>query len=179
MRGVLNSLYRLSGILASAFIVLICTTVLIQVAFNLVDKVAQLVTGSAIGFVLPSYAEFAGYFLAASMSFALADTLKSNSHIRVTLITLKMSDFQFWLSELFACLTGTFISLFFAFWSFNLVYESFKFGDLSPGIVAVPLWIPQLSMAIGVATLAICFIDLLITTATSATTTRPSKEVKG
>ena len=164
MRQFLDKFYWSCSVIASIFIVLICIIVLIQVVFNVIDKLAALITGMAIGFVLPSYAEFAGYLLAASMSFALADTLKSGSHIRVTLITQKMSARQFWFSEIFAHVVGLFLSIFFAYWAFHLVYDSFRFNDLSPGIVPVPIWIPQLSMALGVAALAVCFADQLVST---------------
>lgn len=160
MRKALDRLYAVSGAIGAVFIVAICVTVLIQVSFNILDKVAQLLTGTAIGLVLPSYAEFAGYFLAAATFFALADTLQKGEHIRVTLIIQTMPKTIRRLSEGWCCFLGSAVSGYFTYWAFNLTYESWEFNDLSPGIIAVPLWIPQLAMALGLVCMTICFVDL-------------------
>lgn len=162
MRKALDRLYAVSGAIGAFFIVAICVVVLIQVGFNIVDRVAQATTGTAIGLVLPSYAEFAGFFLAAATFFALADTLQSGNHIRVTLVLQTFPPRVRAAAEIFCCAVGLVTSAFFAYWAGFLVYESWLFGDLSPGIVAVPLWIPQLPMALGLVCLTICFLDLFI-----------------
>lgn len=162
LRTSLDRLYAISGGIGAFFIVAICVTVLIQVSFNMIDRLAQLLTGKAIGLVLPSYAEFAGYFLAAATFFALADTLQSGHHIRVNLILQRLPErIRHW-TEVWCCALGLILSAYFAFWAVNLVRESIEFGDLSPGIIAIPLWIPQSSMALGLICLTICFADLLI-----------------
>ena len=44
--------------------------------------------------------------------------------------------------------------------SFALV--SYQFGDVSPGVIRVPLWIPQAAMALGAAILTIALADELV-----------------
>jgi hypothetical protein len=44
-----------------------------------------------------------------------------------------------------------------------MVRESIAFNDLSPGIVPVPIWIPQLTMALGLIVFSIAMIDELVT----------------
>jgi TRAP-type C4-dicarboxylate transport system permease small subunit len=51
------------------------------------------------------------------------------------------------------------LSMAFAFYSAKLAFDSRAFNDISTGNDATPLWIPQLSMAIGTLVLAIAFID--------------------
>ena len=85
LRRALDALYRLSGALAALFLVAICAIVLLQVGANCIDKIAEWTTGAPIGLVVPSYAEFAGFFLAASSFLALAWTLRHGGHIRVSL----------------------------------------------------------------------------------------------
>ncbi|MEM8796782.1 MAG: TRAP transporter small permease [Pseudomonadota bacterium] len=160
MRQALDRFYRISGGIGAFFIAAICVTVLIQVSFNLIDRIAQLTTGKAYGLVLPSYAEFAGYFLAAGTFFALADTLQSGNHIRVNLVIQRVSGKARNVIEAWCCLLGATFSAYFTYWATNHAYESFVFGDLSPGIVPVPLWIPQVSMILGLVALTICFVDL-------------------
>ena len=47
----------------------------------------------------------------------------------------------------------------FAFYSCRLVWQSFEFHDISTSNDATPLWIPQLTMALGTSLLALAFID--------------------
>ncbi len=50
------------------------------------------------------------------------------------------------------------------FYMFRLNYESYDYGDLSNGIIAIPLWIPQLATSAGLLMLTIAFIDLFVAT---------------
>ncbi len=45
-----------------------------------------------------------------------------------------------------------------------MAYESFLFGDTSPGLMAVPFWIPQIGMALGGTIMAIGLLDELVQT---------------
>lgn len=159
MRKALDRLYGWSEALAAVFVVLICLTVLVQVSFNAVDKAVVMLGGEAVGLVLPSYAEFTGNFLTAATFFALAGTLKNGVHIRVNLLIRHLSHRYRRAIEAWCCALGTAISAYFVYWTANLVYESWKFGDVSPGIVTVPLWIPQMPMVLGLTCLAIAFAD--------------------
>jgi TRAP-type C4-dicarboxylate transport system permease small subunit len=46
-----------------------------------------------------------------------------------------------------------------AFYSCKLAWDSLKFNDMSTGVDATPLWIPQMVMAVGTVVFAIAFID--------------------
>ncbi|NNK13145.1 MAG: hypothetical protein HKP52_02815 [Desulfofustis sp.] len=54
------------------------------------------------------------------------------------------------------------ISIYFSWYTTILVRESYEFHDLSPGMIAVPLWIPQTAMLIGLIILSIALIDEFI-----------------
>ena len=159
LRRALDALYRLSGALAALFLVAICVVVLLQVGANIVDKIAKWTTGTAIGLVVPSYAEFAGFFLAASSFLALAYTLRHGGHVRVSLFVRRFAGgprraLELWCTGVAALLAG-----YFAYFAIRLVYDSWRFGDLSPGLVPVPIWIPQTSLALGLVILAIALLD--------------------
>ena len=162
MRQVLDRMYGASEAIAAVFIVGICLTVLIQVAFNTIDRIAVAIGGEAIGLVLPSYAEITGYFLAAATFFALAGTFKNGAHIRVTLVIRHLSPGWHRLIEGWCCALGMAMSGYFAYWALNLVHESWQFGDLSPGIIPIPIWIPQLPMAAGLICLTVALADALL-----------------
>lgn len=168
MRGFLNGLYRWSGIAAAAFLAAICVVVLAQVGANLIDAVAKALTGHAIGLVIPSYAEFAGFFLAAASFLALAHTLRHGGHIRVTLVLQVFGPSARRGAEMIAVLVGLCLSLYFTVYTVLLVGESIEFNDLSPGMVPVPLWIPQSVMAFGLIVLSVAFADELVCQARGA-----------
>jgi TRAP-type C4-dicarboxylate transport system permease small subunit len=53
-------------------------------------------------------------------------------------------------------------TLYFGFYLAVLAEESLRFNDLSSGMIAVPLWIPQASMVAGTAILATALLDDLV-----------------
>lgn len=162
MRSALDLLYRVSGGIAALFLVAICGIVLLQVGANIIDRIASLTTGEAIGLVIPSYAEFAGFFLAASSFFALAYSLRRGSHIRVNLVIQHFTGQRRRWIEIWCVAVAAALSAYFCLFMISLVQESLEFGDVSPGMVAVPLWIPQSAMALGLIVLVIALLDELV-----------------
>ncbi len=61
--------------------------------------------------------------------------------------------------EIWAYGFATALSAMFAFYSCRLAWQSHTFHDISTASDATPLWIPQLSMALGTVILAIAFVD--------------------
>ena len=163
IRKALDWLYVGSGAIASLLIAAICLLVCSQVVFNLITRLA----GGSVNWTIPSYADFAGYFLAASSFLALAYTLRQGGHIRVNLVLTRLPITTRLVAEIFSITACTVISFFATFHMTKLCLESFQFGDLSPGIIAVPLWIPQTSVLLGLAILTIALIDSLFVTLTS------------
>lgn len=162
MRGALNWLYKASGWAAALFILLICVVVIMQVFLNLFDKIYGAFFGTAIGLTIPSYADFTGFFLSAASFLALAYTLREGGHIRVSLLLqLLPPKFQH-LAEIWCLgLAGT-MSAYFTFYMGGLVYESWSYNDLSAGMIAVPIWIPQSSILLGLGILTIALADELL-----------------
>ena len=161
MRALLDWLYKASGAVAALFLVAICVVVLLQVGANLIDALIKLFGGEPIGLVIPSYAEFAGFFLAGASFFALAYTLRSAGHIRVTLLLAHLPPRVRHAAELWCVAAALFVSGYFAWYAFGLVGESLEFRDVSSGIVPVPLWLPQSVMALGLSVLTLAFADEL------------------
>lgn len=162
MRTALDWLYRASGAVAAFFLVAICVVVLLQVGANLIDVLFKAFGGEAIGLVIPSYAEFAGFFLAAASFLALAHTLRAGGHIRVELVLQRFGHRARHVAELWCVAFSAAVSLYFTWYSTGLVLESIEFGDVSPGIIPIRLWIPQAAMALGLAVLSIALVDELV-----------------
>lgn len=164
LRRALDGLYRASGALAAVCMVAIAIVVLAQVGANVVDFVAEALTGSPIGLVVPSYANFAGFFLAGATFFALAYTLKHGAHIRVSLVVSRLPPRARRIAEIW-CLTVAAALSASLTWSIGqLIRESIRFGDVSTGIVGVPLWIPQSVLFLGLVVLTVALIDELVAT---------------
>lgn len=176
MRLALDFIYRAAGGLAALFIVAIVALVFAQVCLNLADKIAVAATGSGVGLTIPSYADFTGFFLAASTFLALAYALRTGGHIRVTLVTNRLPDRIRRGVEIAVALLALAMSGY-ATWYMGLLWlESLEFGDRSSGMVSVPLWLPQTPVVLGLAILAIALADELICMLRGAL---PSWEGKG
>ncbi|WP_102224090.1 TRAP transporter small permease [Acidimangrovimonas sediminis] len=159
MRKALDALYRLSGGLAAFFIVAIVVVVLAQVCLNLADKIMAGLGMGAVGLTIPSYAEFTGYFLAASTFLALAYTLRGGGHIRVTLAIQFMPQGLRRATEALVLAVATLMTGFASWHMVLYVHDSWSYGDMSSGMVPVPIWIPQAPLAIGLVILTIALLD--------------------
>lgn len=162
MRRILDALYLYSGVAAALFISAIVAIVFAQVCLNLTDKIYSAVAGSALSLTIPSYSDFTGFFLAAASFLALAYTLRSGGHIRVTLVTGLMPAKAQRVFEALALLVGLAMTAYATFYMFGLVLESIEFGDMTSGMVSIPLWVPQIPVLVGLAILTIALADELI-----------------
>ncbi|MDA3888118.1 MAG: TRAP transporter small permease [Allgaiera sp.] len=162
MRRSLDALYRLSGGLAAFFIAAIVAVVVVQVGFNLTDKILIATGIGALGLTIPSYAQFTGYFLAASTFLGLAYTLREGGHIRVSLAIQFLPRPLRRATEALALVTAAGMTGF-AAWNMVLyIHDSWSYGDMSSGMVAVPIWIPQTPLALGLTILTIALVDDLV-----------------
>ena len=150
MRRFLDRLYLVCGWLAAISMVLL--TVLV---------VAQIV-GRVVNVVVPSVIQISGFLLAATIFFGLAYTMAAGDHIRVTILFEMVGRrVRFWL-ESWCLVAGLVITVYFGVFSIQFTWESFVFGDKADGLVAIPLWLPQLPMVIGTLSLAVRLVDELV-----------------
>jgi len=150
MRSRLDPLYDAFGAIGAGFIAL---TLLIQLVS---------IAGRPLRFSIDGYDAYAGYFLAAGAFFALAHTLRRGDHIRVTLIIGRLRGRARLAIEIAGLGVASALSAYFAWYSVRLAYGSWALNDVSQNIDATPLWIPQLSMALGTVALALAFADELL-----------------
>jgi TRAP-type C4-dicarboxylate transport system permease small subunit len=162
MRRSLDLVYRLSGALAAMFLAGICLLVVLQVGANIADTIFRQLSGEPLGLLVPSYAEFTGFFLVGATFFALAYALRAGTHIRVTLVIRGLGPRTRRWVEIWCTASGAALAVYFTGFSIEMVLDSIAFNDVSPGIVALPIWIPQSSMALGLIVFSIALIDELI-----------------
>ena len=150
MRKLLNGLYEGSGWIAGIAMVGVLAMVLLTIASRL------------FGFSAPGTDAYAGYAMAGAGFMALASTLKKGEHIRVTLVLGALKGKAYKTLEVIALVIATTLSGFLAFYASRLVLQSWEIEDISVGIDATPLWIPQIFMALGTIFLFIAFCDELV-----------------
>lgn len=178
MRRALDGLYAVSGALAALFLALIFAIIIIQVGMNSVDRIASLIIGKAFGLSIPSYADIAGFFLAATSFLGLAATLRSGDLIRVNLLLQRMPTGLRRLCELWATGIGALISTYATWYSVLLAMDAYRYNELSTGVVAIPMWIPQISMIVGLAILTIALVDAFISCLLHGTLIEDHNEVE-
>jgi len=161
MRRVLDRIYAGAGVISAISILLICAVVAAQISLNILARVG----GPALSFTIPSYADFSGFFLATSSFMGLAYALRRGAHIRVNLVIGLLPARLRLALEVVTLLGGAMMSGFATWYAVVLTLQSHQFGDMSPGIIAVPLWIPQVFMVLGLGLLALAFLDTAIETA--------------
>lgn len=150
MRKLLNGLYEASAWLAGLSMIGILVMVLLTVISRL------------FGFSAPGTDAYAGYAMAGAGFMALASTLKKGEHIRVTLLLGALKGSALKTLEVIALVIATVLSGFLAFYASRLVWQSWEIDDISVGIDATPLWIPQIFMALGTLVFFIAFCDELV-----------------
>lgn len=150
MRRALNAMYSGAGYLAAVFMVVTLAMVLASVL------------GRMFGFHLRGADSYAGYAMAAAGFLALATTFTRGEHIRVTLFVDRLAGTPRQGLEITAIVIALFFASIFAWFSATLAWQSYSINDVSQGNDATPLWIPQISMALGSAVFAIALLDCLV-----------------
>jgi TRAP-type C4-dicarboxylate transport system permease small subunit len=162
MRRVLDALYGAALWLAVACLVAIAVLVLLQVFGRLFDAVLVVLGRPRYGFNILSLPEIAGFLLAAASFLALAGSLKAGAHIRVTLALSVLPEAARQVAEALALVIATACAAWAAWFLGTMAYDSWRFNELSVGILPIPLWIPQAATFAGAALLAVAFADELV-----------------
>ncbi len=150
MRKVLDNIYLSSAIAAGSSLVIMTLLMLTQIV------------GRWFDIIVPSTEDFSGFLLAAASFLALPYALRSGSHIRVSLF-LSFFPAQFRKAVELCVLVLVFGLVSYIAWSVTLmVIETWEFEELTQGYVAIPLWIPQLPLPVGLMLFALALFDELV-----------------
>lgn len=150
IRTLLDGLYRFAGYLAGVFLLAIF---LLMMSLSL---------GRGIGINVPAGDDFAAWSMAAMAFLGLAYTFRSGELIRIGLVLDRLPAAVRRAVEIVCLAAGSAIIAFFAWHAVQMTYDSWRFNDMSQGVLAVPLWVPQLGYSLGLTILAIAFLDELV-----------------
>jgi TRAP-type C4-dicarboxylate transport system permease small subunit len=147
MRKQLDRLYFFSAVAGGCCLIAMTLLILSQIV------------GRWFGVIIPSTEDFSGFLLAASFSLCLGYTFRQGGLIRVSLLISHISEQKRFYTEL-ASMSLMVLLCGFLVWYFGyIVYESYDFKEVSQGYIAVPIWIPQVPVFIGVVVFAVAVID--------------------
>lgn len=147
LRKALDRLYLFAGYAAGGFMVLIFLLMM------------GLSAGRQFSLNIPAGDDFVAWCMAAMAFLGLAHTFRSGEMIRVGLVIDLISGRPRWIIEIACLIVGCGFIGFFAWYAVAMTYDSWRFHDMSQGVVAVPLWIPQLGYSGGLVILLIAFVD--------------------
>ncbi|MCF8160776.1 MAG: TRAP transporter small permease subunit [Polaromonas sp.] len=143
--------YRVLLVLACVSMVAALLAITLNIATRLVD-----------GWSISGLDGYAGYSIAAAFFLALPSALMHGDHIRVTSVLDHVPQrVRAWLVT-WGLVVGLLISVYLAWFSCRLVWMSHLYHDVAPTGDATPMWIPQLSMALGTVGFAVAFLHALV-----------------
>lgn len=137
MRRALDHLYAASGALAAACLAGICIVMLAQSL------------GREAGIFFRGADDITAWLTAACAFLALGHTFRHGELVRVGLWIDRLEGAARRRAEL-AALTAALLVVGYMLWAVaKFVFESWKFNEVAQGLVKLPIWIPQLTLVVG------------------------------
>jgi TRAP-type C4-dicarboxylate transport system permease small subunit len=150
VRRLLDFLYDAAGYLAAFFVLAIFV---IMIAGTVMRELGLMTGGQD---------DIVAWSCAASAFLAMAHTFRYGDFVRVTLLLERFGPRLAQAAEVWSLSIATAFVGFLAFWATRFVYESWSFGDMANGLIAIPIWIPQSSFVVGAVLLFVAVVDELV-----------------
>ena len=147
MRSPFDPIYKLTSFLAVLALISIAGIILADVTLR------------QFGGQVRSSDDFAGFALAATGFLGLAATYRRGEHIRVGLIVDRLTGARRKALEFFALSCGIAATAWATWWIGRLVYDSWRFNELTMGLVPIHLWMPQSALLFGLAVLLLAMCE--------------------
>lgn len=150
LRRTLDGLYAGAAVVAAASIVLMFVMMMVQAV------------GREIGFNFRGAVDLTSWSNAATAFLGLAYTFKHGDVIRVALLLEKLQGRPRWIAEV-VCLAVACVFVGYAVYAaIDFVIGSYDMHDMTEGLLVIPLWIPQISVVVGLVILLIAVVDELV-----------------
>lgn len=150
MRKFLDGLYLFAGYAAGGFLVVIFAIMMFMSV------------GRQFGINIPAGDDFAAWCMAAMSFLGLAHTFRKGEIIRVGLVIEQFTGKKRWMLEMLALGVATAFTLYFTWYAVAMTYDSYRFNDMAQGVLAIPLWIPQIGYSGGLVILSIALVDEMV-----------------
>lgn len=170
LRFRLMPLYRLGGWGAAASMIAICGLVSVQVLFRLLDAILVLFGGDRLGLEIGGVSELAAYLLVGASFLGTAYTFTHHAHIRMSLLIQRLPARVRVFVETWCLGVALALNLLLCWSLWALMQESLSYNDVSSGMLAIPLWIPQLTLLVGMSLMSLALLEALGSTTRTAVT---------
>jgi TRAP-type C4-dicarboxylate transport system permease small subunit len=115
--------------------------------------------------------DIVAWLCAAAAFFTMADAFKNGDFVRVTLLLERLNArVRRWL-ELLSLGVATAAVSYLAWWACRFTFESWELGEPAQGLLPIPIWIPQMSFALGSVLLLAAVVDELFIVASGGVPT--------
>lgn len=151
MRRALDALYAAAGGLAALLVLLIAVLMIGASVGRLLDW--------RIGWIN----DVVSWLCAAAAFMAMAHAFRHGDFVRVTLLLERLAPPLRRLFEAVSLVVAALAVGYLAWWATRYTFESWQFGDIANNMVAIPMWIPQLSFVLGALLLLLAVLDELLT----------------
>jgi TRAP-type C4-dicarboxylate transport system permease small subunit len=150
MRRLLDGLYAAAAALAALAVLAIFVLMIGASVGRLLDW--------RVGWVN----DVVAWLCAAAAFLAMAHAFKFGDFVRVTLLLERLSSAPRRGLEVAALASAALAIGYLAWWAARYTWESYTFGDIANNMVAIPMWIPQLSFVLGAALFLLAVLDELL-----------------
>lgn len=111
------------------------------------------------GTTIPGVIEIVIFCMVSSAFMALAQTLRKNEHIRITVLIGHLPLgirrwFELWCLVVSAIFFGSL-----GYYTIHMAVESYIYNEMSDGVIGIPLWIPQVLMFWGIVLVTVAFVE--------------------
>ena len=147
LRRGLDWLYAAGGALASLCVLVI---LILMVGASL---------GRSLDWRVSWINDVVSWLCAAAAFLGMAYSFRNGDFVRVTLLLEKVSPQTRRGLEIVSLAVAAIAISYLGFWAMRFTYQSWEFNDIAGNMVAIPLWIPQMSFVVGAAIFVIAVID--------------------
>ncbi len=150
LRRVLDSLYLGGAVAGAGSIVAIGLLIVSQVV------------GRELGIQVKGADDLTAWSVVAAGFLPLAYTYRRNGHIRVTVVVEHLRGARRRILEILIIGLSLFLVGYMTYSAFDMIWDSFRFGELSQNLIVIPIWIPQSSIAVGSLLFTVAIMDDLV-----------------
>lgn len=147
LRRALDALYALGGGLAALCVLTILLLMLYAAAGRVLEWRVSWVN------------DVVAWLCAAAAFLGMAYSFRNGDFVRVTLVLESVPERVRRQLEVLSLAIAAVAIGYLGYWAARFTYESWEFNDIAGNMVAIPIWIPQMSFVVGTAILVLAVVD--------------------
>lgn len=151
MRRALDRLYAAAGALAALCVLAIF---LLMIGASL---------GRALAWRVGWVNDVVSWLCAAAAFFGMAYSFRNGDFVRVTLLLENVGAGARRVLEALSLAIAALAVGYLGFWAARFTWDSWRLNDIANNMVAIPIWIPQMSFVLGAALFVVAVVDECVT----------------